>query len=120
MRVISRKEMMQMPDGTVFSYFGKHGPIEGLYIKSGDYAKGDVDFCFSDAIGCVGGDSTGDYDNALSRLENGESVPMVVNNPGREGLFDEHLQYAVYEIDDLIDLAEELVECIRKMNNRRA
>ena len=107
MKIINRKEFMEMPAGTVFSYY--HPCVfQGLYIKDSAPEKGYPDFSMSDLIGAVENYSSEDFNDKCDRMEAGESLPVDFECSGREGLFDDELLYAIYETADIQKLITRL------------
>lgn len=97
---------MQMPAGTVWSYY-EPCVYRGLHIKDDDPSDS-PDFLYSDLIGAVENTSSGDFYEKSTRMEKGESLPVDFEATGREGWFDDNQLYAVYEKDDVKKLIERL------------
>jgi hypothetical protein len=102
MRIVSRKELMALPSGTVFSRYQPH-VINGLLVTGG--------VCGSDFLECSllddFNEESSDANVAADALERGEDVPLVFGEVfGREGLFDDSLLYAVWSNDDVRGLAK--------------
>lgn len=98
---------MQMPSGTVFSYY-EPCIFRGLHIKDSAPEKGYPDFSMSDLIGAVENNSSGDFVDKCDDMERGESKSVDFEYSGREGLFDDKLLYAVYEKADVEKLIQRL------------
>lgn len=111
MKILSRKEFMEMPAGTVFSYY-RPCVFTGLHIKDSAPEAGYPDFSMSDLIGAVENDSSDDYSVKCERMEKGESLPVDFELSGREGLFDDKLKYAIYEPADVQKLIQRLQESL--------
>jgi hypothetical protein len=107
MKIISRKQFMDMPLGTVFSYY-QPCYFTGLHIKDSTADYDSPDFIYSDLIGAVENDSSEDFTEKCERMEKGESLPVDFELTGREGLFDDKLLYAIYEKEDVIKLIARL------------
>ncbi len=106
MNIVTREKLMQMPQGTVWSYY-EPCVYQGLFIKD-DNPSDAPDFLCSDLIGAIDNNSSGDFIDKSERMENGESLPVDFEMTGREGMFD-HLQlFAVYEKEDVAKLIERL------------
>jgi hypothetical protein len=108
MRIVSRAELMSMPEGTVYSNF-EPDIFSGLHVTGGP--------CGPDFLTCslltqfVGEDSSEHFHAICDRLVKGESVPLEFGESfGREGLFDHEMVYAVWEKSDLNRLADLLLQ----------
>lgn len=113
MRILTRKEFMEMPAGTVFSYY-EPCVFRGLMIKDSDPEKGYPDFSTSDLIGAIEVNSSDEFVEKCSRMELGSSEPVDFEYSGREGLFDDKLLYAVYERPDVEKLIKRLQNTLIK------
>lgn len=111
MRILSRKEFMKTPKGTVFSYYDPSYFTE-LNIKDSG-PEYEVDFTFSDLVGAVESHSSQDFAEKCEQMERGASLPVDFEISGREGLFDDKLLYAVYEKNDV----EKLIKRLQEANN---
>lgn len=101
MRIVSRKELMAMPEGTAYSHYEPH-VFNGLYVMGGRCGP---DFLTASLLDDFGGDST-TTDEEIARLERGEDVPLTfAESFGRDGLFDDDQQYAVWSDADRRGLA---------------
>jgi hypothetical protein len=109
MKILTRKQFMEMPEGTVYSYYEPYC-FRGLQIKDSSPEKGYPDFSCSDLIGAIECDSSDDFVTKCERMETGESVSVDFEYSGREGLFDEKLLYAIYEKPDIEKLIKRLQE----------
>lgn len=98
---------MQLPAGTVFSYY-RPCVFRDFCIKDSDPEPGYPDFSMSDLIGAVAVDSSDDFVEKCERMEKGEGLPVDFEYSGREGLFDEKLLYAIYEKEDVQKLIARL------------
>jgi hypothetical protein len=107
MKILTRKQFMEMPAGTVFSYY-QPCFFNGLSIKDSSPEKGYPDFSMSDLIGSVEHGNSDEFSTKCDQMELGESMPVDFEFSGREGLFDDELLYAVYEKEDVIKLINRL------------
>lgn len=105
MKIISRKLLMKMPVGTIFSYY-EPCMFNGLYSLGG---SSEIDFTMQSIIANIKADDTGDYIDNCTRMEKGESVGLDFDSYGREGLFEDKQLYAVYEDEDIKQLINFLV-----------
>lgn len=65
MIIVTRKELMKLPIGTVFSYY-KPCVFNGLYIKDSG-PEYEIDFTMSDLIGAVENSSSEDFGEKCDR-----------------------------------------------------
>jgi hypothetical protein len=107
MKIVSRKEFMELPSGVVFSYYGPCA-FNGLMVKDSEPEKGYPDFCLSNLIGAVDCSGSEDFVVKCEDMENGESRPVDFESSGREGHFDDKQLYAIYEKEDVDKLIKRL------------
>jgi len=108
MKILTRKQFMNMPVGTVFSYYEPHCFHE-LNIKASDLSQGwEVDFLFDPIIGAVKNNSSEDFTDKCEQMEKGSSVEMDFEFTAREGLFEDKQLFAVYEREDVKKLINRL------------
>jgi len=118
MKIVSRQDFMQLPSGTVFSYYE---PIvfRGLYIKDSEPEKNYPDFSCSDLIGAIENESSDDFFEKCQRMEKGDSIPVDFEYSGREGMFDDQQLYAVYEKNDVEELIKRLQDTTPLSDNHK-
>lgn len=85
MKIISRKQLMEMPVGTIFSYY-EPCFFQGLHSLGG---SSEYDFTVQSIVANIKADNTGDYIENCTRMEKGESVGLDFDSYGREGLFED-------------------------------
>lgn len=112
MKILTRKQFMEIPAGTVFSYYSPC-IFRDLNIKDSSPKKGYPDFLMSGLVGAVDCTGSDDFSVKCEMMENGESCPVDFNFSGREGLFDDELIYAIYEKEDIEKLIKRLQETLR-------
>lgn len=103
MKLVTRKQFMQMPAGTVFSYYNPWS-FSGLNIKACNPNPEYPDFMFSNL---VGGSMDAD-ESKCEALEKGESVPANFEDLECEGRFDDDQVYAIYDKEDVANLVKRL------------
>ena len=108
MKIISRKELVALPAGTVWSYY-EPCIFRDLYIKDSEPEPDYPDFSNSCLIGSVDCVSSGDFTDKCDQMEAGESLPVDFESSGREGLFDDKQLFAVYEPADVDILIKRLI-----------
>jgi len=107
MRIVTRKQFMKLPIGTVFSYY-EPCVFRDLLIKVSDDKQWPTDFLYDDLIGAVKNKGSDDFSEKCRRMELGESLPVDFEYTGREGLFEDEQLFAVYEKDDVEQLIKRL------------
>ena len=112
MRIVTRKELMEMPDGTIYheckpAYFNPMCVMRGLSISPQD--RSCVDW-YETVIPSLPCDNEADW--FFEMWDNGKSVPIDLDGYGREALFDNKLRYAVWEKADLLGLADIVAKAI--------
>lgn len=108
MKLLNRTEFLEMPENTLFSNYD-NGNIEGLNIKGESLSN---DFCYGDIIFSVENNGN-DLFYVIDEIERGKSFPVDLNSYAREGLFDDSLQYIVWENDDIKALISKLNKCVK-------
>jgi hypothetical protein len=111
MRIVSKKEFMKLPIGTVWSYY-EPCVFRDLNIKVSDLSEWETDFLYDGVIGKIDVQSSEDFTNKCELMEKGESVPMDFEQTSREGLFDDDQLFAIYEKEDVEKLIIRLQKCI--------
>jgi hypothetical protein len=112
MKVITRKEMLRMPKGTVYSYYEPHFFRE-LEIKADDPENYDNDWLFDSIVGAVKNNGSGDFSDKCTLMKAGESVEVDFENTSRDGMFEDEQLYAVYEKEDVEKLIARLQQTLR-------
>lgn len=118
MRIVSRKDFMSMPDGTVFMKFAKqpksdkckHLYTEGsLSIKVATCGN---DFVVQDTIPeFCGADDSLEWSKVMeSMLDGKESPPVDYYGSSRDAMYDDDELFMVWNSDDLTKLIDRLVE----------
>ena len=95
-----------MPSGTIYSTYSPC-VFNGFYVK-GQSLEDIGDFTESSLIGNPENNSSDDFIEKCDAMVRGESVPIDVEYFGREGFFDDTMQYAVYEKEDVKKIIEVL------------
>lgn len=95
MKIVTRKELLAMPAGTIYHQCAPchflSMCVKGATVFDGEdwemISVPDLDDAFVDAF--------------LEAWDKGVSVPMLFDSYGRDAIFDDSLRYAVWESDDL-------------------
>ncbi len=109
MKIISRKNFLKMPVGTVFS---KYEPcIFGELMIKGESLRNDF-FCqqIVDAVDCDSSEKL--HDTLINAAENGTNFNMDFDCEMRDGMFDDSELFAVWGEDDVQALVDRLRETI--------
>lgn len=109
MRIITRREFMEMPAGTVFSYY-QPCIFTDLHIKDSGKDEWSPDFLTSSLIGAIDCQNSDEFIAKCDQMEKGASVEVDFESTGREGRFDDELKYAIYEPVDVQKLINRLQE----------
>lgn len=112
MKILNRKQFLETPKETVWSYY-EPSVFHDLNIKTSDKKDLDFDFYYDDIVGAIEAGSSEDFSDACDKMEQGESVAMDFECTQREGLFDEKQLFAVYEKEDV----EMLIQRLQKSLN---
>lgn len=98
MKVLNRKEFLELPPGTLYSRYND-GIISGLELKGSTCYDGNkaFDWFFLDLIGNIAANDTSEY------LEKSESKEFDLDFElvERDGCFEETDQFAVYDQTEL-------------------
>jgi len=108
MRIVNRKQFLEMPAGTLYS---KYQPciFHELMIKEDSLEN---DFIHQQIATALENTGSNDLMNKAAMLEAIDiDLPMDFDCCGRDGCFDEDQLFAVWSDDDRIALIERLQEC---------
>jgi len=108
MKLLNRTEFLAMPENTLYSDYDS-GNIEGLYIKDESLNN---DFCYVDIVFSVKNNGDNIFE-VIGDMEQGKSFPVDLDSYEREGLFDDSLQYVIWENEDVKALIEKLNKCVQ-------
>lgn len=98
MRIVNRKQFLELPEGVLFS---KYAPcyFENIMIKGESLPN---DFCYQQIVDAVKCHDSNEYGDILDRAcETGESFDLDFCCQGRDGCFDEDQLFAVWEQKDI-------------------
>ncbi len=111
MKILTRKQFMEMPAGTVYSYY-EPCIFHGLIVKDSEPKEQGPDFVVSGIIGAIECNNSDEFIDKCHEMEQGGSVPMDFEYSGREGMFDDKQLFAVYEKADVEKLIKRLQDTI--------
>lgn len=111
MRIVDRKTFLAMPEGTVFSIYDQ-SIIREPKVKTKSLGSGGelVDFCYTslaDEVDCSGSFERRDGIMDLAERE-GTPFSLSFNTQCRDGDFDPHQLFAVWDRDDVEGLISRL------------
>lgn len=113
MKVISKKEFYELPEGKVYSNY-RPICIDGLMIKVDTiFHDGEAgDFNFQNLIGNIEAEGSEDYvDKLFDSTEKGTDLKLDFAVYERDGMFEDNAQYVVYSKADLDGLINCLQSC---------
>jgi len=114
MRIVNRKEFLQLPSGTLFCQCEQKWVFEDLHVKFGSLIHDDRndDFVSMSFTSVEANDS----DEWLNRLEdmadNGTSYPLDLDAAGRDGQFMRDAWFMVFERSDVVKLRDFLTSVL--------
>lgn len=100
MRIINRKEFLQMPKGTIYS---KYIPciFDGLYVKTSDPEDYINDWVHVPLV-------NGFIKNSENNEANHEFFEFDLDGTVRDGLYEEKQIYSIYDKNDILKLIARL------------
>lgn len=107
MKILSRKEFLKTPRGTVYSYY-EPCVFRELNVKTTDSTDYENDFVYFSLIGEFDIQDGKDFSDICTRMEDGESIPASFEETQREGLFDDEQLFLVYEKEDVENMIKTL------------
>lgn len=119
MRIVSRKEFMAMPPGTVFMNFynRSHDNVIDFDLQE-LMVKGETtpynDFIYTTLVYEIDACDSGELIAREEELLQGKEVNLEFDCYGREGLFDDRKQYAVWSTDEVKRLIATLQVAVDK------
>lgn len=96
MKIVNRKDFLQLPAGTIFCK-GVKWCFDNLSVKGHSWEN---DFLYVDLCNIDATDSGQWVDRLEDSLRNGTSYP-INNNAARDGIFDEDAIFLIFEEKDL-------------------
>lgn len=111
MKIVNLTQFLALPANTLFS---KYAPcwFEDLMIK-GDSLTETRDFLHQSIVDAIASRGSDEWADKLDDSEeNGTSMAMDFNCQGRDGCFEDGQLFAVWELQDLQQLIERLVQCL--------
>lgn len=123
MRIVSRKEFLKLPPGTLYQQCREKWAFGDMHVKYDSLIfdeSGDGDFVCA-AFTSIEADSSEQlFDRMEDMCDNGASYPLELDCAGRDGLFERDALFMVYEKADVealrdffVDLAVEAGEAVR-------
>lgn len=107
MKIVDRKTFLAMPAGTVYSKADQPYAWEEMRVKADTaFVTGTGDWfelCLND-IEADGSDQL--FDRWEDMMRNGASYPLDLESIGRDGLYEAHAIFMIYEKNDLVKLRD--------------
>ena len=107
MKIISNKEFLNMPNGTLFSKFNPC-VFDTLSIKRDTIYNSDglpIDYYYTNLIGNVASNST---DILFDSITNHSDFDLEFDTIERDGLYDSNALYAIYSDNERLQLIKTL------------
>ena len=116
MRIVRRKEFLDLPAHTLYSPFEPHH-TQGLHVKlhtTVPYEEHGGDFLYQSIELSLDSPTGGDWADALFKaMEDSKlSLTMDFDCCGRDGLRENNQYYVVYEAKDLVGIIRLLQACL--------
>lgn len=110
MKIINRKQFLEIPEGTIYSKFDPY-IIDGLYIKNESLGN---DWYYQDLINSIECNDSGEYTDKLFKARDDPKYELRqdYNVNQRDGLFNEEQLFLIYDKDDAMKLIITLFETI--------
>lgn len=112
MKLLNRTEFLQMPSGTVYSYYEPCIFTE-LNIKTSESKDYQNDFVYFRLIGQFDIPVGRGYTEICKKLESHESIPASFEETMREGLFNDKQLFLVYEKEDVERMIQALQDTLK-------
>lgn len=112
MKIVSKKEFLSCPSGTVFSFY-EPCIIRGLMVKHETIYHNGIatDFTYQDLIGNIDNDGSDDYFEKLLEAQKSKTdLKLDFDCIERDGLFEDDSMYAVYTLENV----QGLISCLSK------
>jgi hypothetical protein len=110
MKIVNLQQFLALPGETLFC---KYQPCAFGELEIKVENSGERDFLTQDIAGAIAFNDSGEYvDKLEAAREQGTSLPMDFDFPGRDGMFDDEQLFAVYERADVEALIERLQRCL--------
>jgi hypothetical protein len=107
MRILNRKDFLNTPSGTLWSYY-EPCIFRDLNVKTSDNKDYENDFVYFSLIAEFDSCSSGEFAEKCQRMELGESIAQSFEETSREGLYEDEQLFLVYEQDDIKNMIETL------------
>lgn len=112
MKIVSRKEFLALPAGTVYSKY-VHCAFDTLCIKGETLFTNADDWFYQDIAGAVDSHDMREFSERLIEAsKTGESIAMNFDIQSRDGCFESEQMFAVWEEDDVMRLVVRLLRAV--------
>lgn len=118
MRIITTEEFYKLPAGTVYCKYSEVGNFADLCIKLNTLHSSSenkpIDYSYIELIGNVdANDSTQQDDLLREALKTGKEFNLDFDYTCRDGLYNNYQLYAVYNQEEVLELANLLISTIK-------
>lgn len=107
MKILSRKDFLKTPRGTLYSYYDPCS-FSDLSVKTSDSTDYENDFVYFSLIGEFKVPTGKHFLDVCQELEDGKSIPLSLEETRREGLFNDEQLFLVYERSDIAKMVKVL------------
>lgn len=109
MRIVSRKEFLKLPPGTLYQQCAEPWAFDNIMVKWDSLIyddSGDGDWVCSDITDIQSNDSGEYFERLDDMLTNGASYPLDLDTGSRDGSFVRDAVFMIYERADITKLKE--------------
>jgi len=109
MKIVNKKEFLQLPEGTLYSTYESCGMVKDLSIKHKSLTS---DWWYMDLLLCTDTGGSDEFFDLMLEAENGKQFAMDYKTVSRDGMYEDKALFLVYDKTDigrLIDVLKKLV-----------
>jgi hypothetical protein len=107
LKIVNRKDFMQMPNGIVYSKYKSLGMIDGLYQKVKSYEN---DWIYQDLLASVDANDDEEFSDIMFAAEEGMEFSLDLECGERDGGFQDTDMFVLYGKADLDKLIIRLID----------
>jgi len=105
MKIVSKREFLSLPSGTIFSHLNEYNEFNNLFKKGESLDNDFYEQSLIDELGFPAGDSGVDTHHYFEqKIKDGTDFRIDFNCEGRDGLFEKNPQYVIYDKIDIYNL----------------
>jgi hypothetical protein len=105
MKIVNRKEFLQLPEHTLYSLYQPCGIVDGLHVKHGTLTN---DWIYTDLLGDIEAGKEAEFHEVFDEAEKGKVFTLDYECGRRDGCFEEEQLFMVYGKSDVGRLIEKL------------